>query len=61
MDPYVAAKAFDPFFTTKDIGQGIGLGLSEVLGVVRQLRGHVTLNSVPGQGSVVTLFLPRAR
>ena len=61
MDPDVAAKAFDPFFTTKDIGQGIGLGLSEVLGVVRQLRGHVTLNSVPGQGSVVTLFLPRAR
>jgi signal transduction histidine kinase len=56
----VAAKAFDPFFTTKDAGKGSGLGLSQVLGFVRQLGGHVTLNSEPGRGSVVTLFLPQA-
>jgi signal transduction histidine kinase len=60
MAPEVAAKAFDPFFTTKDAGKGSGLGLSQVLGFVRQLGGHVTLESTPGRGSVVTLFLPQA-
>jgi signal transduction histidine kinase len=60
MPPEVAAKAFDPFFTTKDSGKGSGLGLSQVLGFVRQLGGHVTLASTPGRGSVVTLFLPQA-
>jgi signal transduction histidine kinase len=61
MTPDITVRAFDPFFTTKAVGRGSGLGLSEVLGVVRQLRGHVVLKSAPGQGSVVTLFLPRAR
>jgi len=60
MAPEVAAKAFEPFFTTKDSGKGSGLGLSQVLGIVRQLGGHVTLQSAPGRGSVVTLFLPQA-
>ena len=54
----VAAKAFEPFFTTKPIGQGTGLGLSQVYGFVRQLGGHVTLSSAPGSGTAITLFLP---
>ncbi len=58
MTPEVSAKAFEPFFTTKPIGQGTGLGLSQVFGFVRQLRGHVTLRSTPGHGSAITLFLP---
>jgi signal transduction histidine kinase len=60
MSPEVAAKAFEPFFTTREIGQGSGLGLSHVLGFVRQLGGHVRIDSTPGRGSVVTLFLPQA-
>ena len=60
MTPEVAAKAFEPFFTTKPIGQGTGLGLSQVFGFARQLGGHVTISSALGQGTVVTLFLPAA-
>jgi PAS domain S-box-containing protein len=58
MPPEVAAHAFDPFYTTKDAGRGSGLGLSMVYGFVKQSRGHVSLTSVPGQGTTVTLFLP---
>ena len=58
MSPEVAANAFEPFFTTKPIGQGTGLGLSQVFGFVRQLGGHVGLVSAPGQGTVITLYLP---
>ncbi len=60
MSPEVAAKAFEPFFTTREVGQGSGLGLSQVLGFVRQLGGHVKIDSTLGRGSVVTLFLPQA-
>ena len=60
MAPDVAAKAFEPFFTTKPIGQGTGLGLSQVFGFTRQLGGHVTIESAPGQGTAVTMFLPAA-
>lgn len=60
MPPEVAAKAFEPFFTTKPIGQGTGLGLSQVFGFARQLGGHVTLCSTPGHGTAITLFLPEA-
>jgi len=55
----VITKAFDPFFTTKPIGQGTGLGLSMVYGFIKQTGGHVRIDSTPGQGTVITLFLPR--
>ncbi|MEB0046656.1 MULTISPECIES: PAS domain-containing protein [unclassified Pseudomonas] len=59
MTPSVLAKAFDPFFTTKPIGQGTGLGLSMIYGFAQQSGGHVSLDSVPGQGTSVRLYLPR--
>jgi len=59
MTPAVLAKAFDPFFTTKPIGQGTGLGLSMIYGFAQQSGGHLSLDSVPGQGTRVQLYLPR--
>ncbi len=59
MTPAIRAKAFDPFFTTKPIGQGTGLGLSMIYGFAQQSGGHVSLDSEPGQGTCVHLYLPR--
>ncbi|WP_339427600.1 MULTISPECIES: ATP-binding protein [unclassified Pseudomonas] len=59
MAPKILAKAFDPFFTTKPIGQGTGLGLSMIYGFAQQSGGHVTIQSDPGQGTCVRLYLPR--
>jgi PAS domain S-box-containing protein len=59
MSPETAAKAFDPFFTTKPIGQGTGLGLSMIYGFVKQSRGHVRIESEIGQGTTISLFMPR--
>jgi PAS domain S-box-containing protein len=58
MPPDVLARVFDPFFTTKPIGQGTGLGLSMVYGFARQTGGHVHIESRPGEGTKVDLYLP---
>jgi PAS domain S-box-containing protein len=60
MSPDVLARAFDPFFTTKEVGKGSGLGLSMVYGFAKQSRGHVRIQSEPGRGTVVRLYLPPA-
>jgi PAS domain S-box-containing protein len=60
MPPDILAKVFDPFFTTKGEGKGTGLGLSQVHGFVHQSGGDVTIASEIGQGTRITLYLPRA-
>jgi len=59
MTEEVRERAFDPFFTTKEVGQGSGLGLSQVYGFAKQSGGHVKIDSQVGRGTVVTLYLPR--
>ena len=59
MTPEVRAKVYEPFFTTKPQGHGTGLGLAQVYGFIRQSNGHVTIDSTPGRGTAVKLFLPR--
>lgn len=56
----VIGKVFDPFFTTKALGKGTGLGLSQVYGFAHQAGGKVTIASELGQGTSVTISLPRA-
>jgi PAS domain S-box-containing protein len=57
----VLQRVFEPFYTTKPVGKGTGLGLSQVHGFANQSGGAVTVASEPGRGTVVTVYLPRAR
>jgi signal transduction histidine kinase/CheY-like chemotaxis protein len=60
IDSQTMEKIFDPFFTTKARGEGTGMGLSVVHGIIKNLTGHISVESTPGQGSAFHVFLPGA-
>ncbi len=61
MSPSVLARAFEPFFTTKEQGKGTGLGLAQLYGFAKQSGGTARIDSREGEGTSVTIYLPRTR